>query len=645
MKIEPEELKVSASALKTYESCPRKYYFSYIKKLPKKKWPHTELGNFVHNVLEDFHNQMRDNPLGPDEWPALFKQLCIKHLEEYPLTPEQRATARNMLFAYLEKLKDSGLPNVLHNEKGFSVKLPDNVLIRGFIDRIDLEGELLHIIDYKGLALDTPIPTPTGWTTMGELQVGDQVFGSDGKACNVTVKSRVYNRPCYKITFSDHSEVVCDNVHLWPVSFIGTNIRDKRMKILNADEIFAKFNEFNESKAGSIIIKNHKPLQYPTQELPIDPWVLGAWLGDGHRKTGSLTVGEQDFTDMTRLIEEKWGNFSVTQEQRVVEGRGKIFTVTLNQPLSGHCRYGHDQSIHATMYGAKGPYCKLCQNRSSRRRNGTLNHRDSARNNLSLRGLLQINNLRMNKHIPQIYLTSSFEQRLELLRGLMDTDGSFNDQRGRCVFVSADRKFALSVRQLIRTFGLTTQMNKCVDKLGFTSYRIEFTPYNLIPFNLKRKAEQVQRHVFKQPHRYRSILNIEKVDSVPTQCISVDSSDSLYVCGEGFNTSHNTGKSKFLDEFQLVIYALALMAEDPSITRVKGSYLALAEGCKTIPYSISKTDVDRCRDEIVKISNQIRSDKTWETRPTRLCNYCDFKAVCPAMVAEPPEWGSIVEGE
>ncbi len=255
MKIELEELKVSASALKTYESCPRKYYFSYIKKLPKKKWPHTELGNFVHNVLEAFHNQMRDNPLPASEWPGLLRSLCAKQLSENPLTPEQRASAKNMLATYLDKIRETGLPNVLFNEKGFSVKLPDNVLIRGFIDRIDREGDMLHIVDYK------------------------------------------------------------------------------------------------------------------------------------------------------------------------------------------------------------------------------------------------------------------------------------------------------------------------------------------------------------------------------------------------------SGKSKHLDEFQLVIYALALMAEDPSITRVKGSYLALAEGCKTIPYSISKTDVDRCRDEIVKISNQIRSDQTWETRPTRLCNYCDFKEVCPAMAAEPPEWGSFSGGE
>src|SRR5690606_15857985 len=68
----------------------------------------------------------------------------------------------------------------------------------------------------KALALDTPIPTPSGWTTMGSLKVGDEVFDESGKRCKVTHAFDVlYNRPCYRVRFDDGSEIVADAEHLW----------------------------------------------------------------------------------------------------------------------------------------------------------------------------------------------------------------------------------------------------------------------------------------------------------------------------------------------------------------------------------------------------------------------------------------------
>ena len=70
------------------------------------------------------------------------------------------------------------------------------------------------VVDYKGLERSTLIPTPTGWTTMGDIQVGDELFAQDGSICKVTGKSQIKNLPCYKITFDDTTTVVCDEEHL-----------------------------------------------------------------------------------------------------------------------------------------------------------------------------------------------------------------------------------------------------------------------------------------------------------------------------------------------------------------------------------------------------------------------------------------------
>jgi RecB family exonuclease len=101
----------------------------------------------------------------------------------------------------------------------------DGIPLLGIIDRVDSitvgDEERVYISDYKGLALDTLLPTPTGWTTMGDVAVGDELLGADGSPTRVTVKSEIHSRPCYQVTFTDGSIIVADNVHLWAVSNDG----------------------------------------------------------------------------------------------------------------------------------------------------------------------------------------------------------------------------------------------------------------------------------------------------------------------------------------------------------------------------------------------------------------------------------------
>lgn len=630
------KLKVSTSALKTYEKCPREYYYKYIEKpeVEKKDWAHLRIGNFAHAVLDDFHSKLKENPSQP--WPELMSFLCKEKVTSYNLNKDEKKVVKEMLNGYLTKLQHEGLPNVIATEKSFSIALDENTIIKGVIDRIDDETESqdipkYHIKDYKGLALDTKIPTPFGWTTMELLKVGDQVFGSNGKPTNVIAKSKIHHRPCYKIEFEDKTEIVCDNVHIWPVTIITKSGLKNCNEILDADNLFEKFSSMKDS--GYITIPNPDALDFSSIPLPINPWILGAWLGDGHSKTGSLTVGEEDLSDMLLKIKHVWGDVSISTEKNLILNKKNVYTVNLGKPNRNLCGYGHDMKTNAIIYNS-GKQCAAC---CTSRKNKNRHYSKSDRTNVPLRNLLSKENLLLNKHIPKQYLYSSIDQRLELLRGLMDADGHWNKTRQQCVFVTSRLNLAQQVLELIRGLGVYANIFNVIDKNNNQSYQITFCPVDFNPFSLPRKAKAYEKCAdsFSKTKKFNSknriIKNIKKVDSVPTQCISVDSEDKLYVCGEGMILSHNTGKSDYLDEFQLLVYGLYLLDNDPNLEKFKGSYTMLAEGSRSHMVSIfTKTDLDRVKEKIMKVANDIRSDQTWEPKPQFLCKFCDYNKICPS---------------
>jgi hypothetical protein len=160
----------------------------------------------------------------------------------------------------------------------------------------------------KALALDTPIATPAGWTTMGDIQPGDEVFDENGHRCLVLAATPVmYDRPCYEVEFSDGTVVVADAQHLWRTATAAGRARRSRpprgelhwppgdvARVLSrAAEVLADVDAepvTTAQLASSLRVggrANHSiqvcgPLDYPEQDLPVRPYTLGAWLGDGH---------------------------------------------------------------------------------------------------------------------------------------------------------------------------------------------------------------------------------------------------------------------------------------------------------------------------------------------------------------------------
>jgi deoxycytidine triphosphate deaminase len=166
------------------------------------------------------------------------------------------------------------------------VSLPDDVSAR-------LEG--------KALAISTPIPTPSGWTTMGALRVGDRVFGPDGKPRRVVAATDVMTaRPCYEVEFSDHSVLIADASHQWLTTSKAEREHGRHgSSVRTTAQIAASLRVRNE-------VSHHVGLtaavDYPHRDLPVDPYVLGVWLGDGSSTKAEITCAPTD-QEVLRNIE------------------------------------------------------------------------------------------------------------------------------------------------------------------------------------------------------------------------------------------------------------------------------------------------------------------------------------------------------
>jgi len=147
----PLLIKLSASAVKTYKQCPRKYYFNYIEKAPKKHWAHFDLGNLCHETLELFHKTYIKEGTKNNTLTKIMEHSFMTARKKFPkMNDVSLEEAKGMLLEYLKMIKLSKMPDVKGVETKFSFNISDDVLIRGFLDRVDLmKDERFHIFDYK----------------------------------------------------------------------------------------------------------------------------------------------------------------------------------------------------------------------------------------------------------------------------------------------------------------------------------------------------------------------------------------------------------------------------------------------------------------------------------------------------------------
>lgn len=366
------------------------------------------------------------------------------------------------------------------------------------------------------LALDTPIPTPTGWSTMGDLERGDHVFDDEGKPTRVTYTSPVYyDHPCYEITFDDGETITADENHRWYVevdrsfdlsgrySGRGRPSSDCLMfksGILKTSDLY-KYQHAN--GRNQFAIPNTQPLMLPEADLPIDPYYLGVWLGDGNTHASVFTSHRPDASFVSAALHERGFACETSYEQEDVLQIGVRFP---NQKRPG-----------------RGVPCSPSWT------------------------LKQMGLLGKRKFIPSEYLRASERQRLELLRGLLDTDGSITP-KGRVSFYNTNPELITGTVELAHSLGLKTRTRwRGPSKSGFVGKlpigEVSFVAYDdHAVFNLPRKLERLRSRKDGRPSEAlrRRIVSVTPVQSQPVRCITVNSPSHLYLAGVGMVPTHNT---------------------------------------------------------------------------------------------------------
>ena len=349
----------------------------------------------------------------------------------------------------------------------------------------------------KALSLDTPILTPDGtYKTMGELSVGDLVVGDDGKSTKIISTSEIFtDHDCYEIEFDDGEKITADANHIWSV--YNKHDRHRRVKdwvlkdIITEDlaKNYVRYRKDNGYPEFKYAVPVCNPIEFEEKELSITPYLLGIWLGDGHSYSNSLSSGKEDYLEMCEII--KSHGCSVSNIFNDQNGNKRL---TL-----------HDK------------------------------------NDISLFGLLKKNNLLKNKHIPNDYIYASISQRIDLICGLMDTDGYCDGKN--CYFYNNNKNIIDGFVKILDTLGVknntTIKHTKCNGKI-FDSYMVTFAGSKQMPFfYLKRKYDRLP-DVLIHRRTYKTIVSIKKVDTVLTKCICVDNDSHRYLCGYKNTVTHNS---------------------------------------------------------------------------------------------------------
>lgn len=377
----------------------------------------------------------------------------------------------------------------------------------------------------KMLRLDEPVPTPSGWTTVGDLRVGDAVFGRDGRVTTVAQLFAVeLDGEAYRFTFDDGTEIEACADHAWltfdarelsaltktdpawrsarrskrpsratgrrsAIFTLAVSERNRRVPtpvrpvpagtVRTTEQIVATLRV---GRRANHAIPVADAIDLPEALLPVDPYVLGVWLGDGTSRAGSVTSdcknGDQVF------LREQFANVGWPTSDR-------------KDPITF--------AIHGLV--------------TVLRKMGVL----------------------ANKHIPPAYLRGSQAQRLALLQGLMDTDGTVCSS-GSVEFTNTNYRLAIAVHEIVMSLGWKGRLiegRATIDGRDVgPKWDLKWTPSAHV-FRLPRKRS-AQKLATRRTTRFRYVVKAERVPSSPMRCLRVSGADHMFLVGRSFLPTHNS---------------------------------------------------------------------------------------------------------
>ena len=352
------------------------------------------------------------------------------------------------------------------------------------------------------LAGETPIPTLDGWVALRDIEPGQTVFDEGGQPCSVTAVRRRGWEPVFRIEFDDRAVLLAGEHHHWvSIEYQQrhrvSNGRDSLagwatnlMPATTAEIRESLVSRGNSGDRAMHSIPLARPLQCPEAELAIDPYLLGLWLGDGSRGAAIVTCHKDDephYRMKASAVGENWRIRDVT-----------AMCDTLSCTLT------------------RGP------------------------SPLFWSRLREMSVLR-EKHIPPSYLRAGYDQRLQLLQGLMDSDGYIAPETGTAEFTSTSEVLAKGTFELVLSLGQKATLLKGDATLyGIRvsdKWRVRYSP-SIVVFSLPRKVGCLQPHLDRRRQAdvprtgQRYIKSVEQIGEKLTLCVTADSFNRMMLAGQ-----------------------------------------------------------------------------------------------------------------
>lgn len=381
----------------------------------------------------------------------------------------------------------------------------------------------------KAQPLDCRVYTKSGYRLMGDIRVGDMILHPNGGEQEVLAIHPQGSKRVYEVHFSDGTKVRCCKDHLWKTYTYRDRACNRISKYKGRNKIKSSVSTTEEIMYSLLDTRggiNHKlpmpkPLQFAKNRLEIHPYVMGVLIGDG-----SLTTYQKISSNDSSIISRCESLLPVPY--------------TIEKIMSASCDY----SIRSN--GGKGTH--------------------DIKKHLKELGL---DTTSYHKHIPSLYMRSSVDDRIELLRGLMDADGTVSKDGIHVSYCTVSKLLAEDFSELVRSLGGVAKINIIKDTgVHATAYNITVNmPHDINPFWLKRKSSLVVPKSKYETGLY--IVDVVATDIFePQQCITVDSEDHLYIT-DTCKVTHNTFLTVKLLESLVTSRACKIAVTAPTNAAVK----------------------------------------------------------------------------
>lgn len=332
----------------------------------------------------------------------------------------------------------------------------------------------------KALIRSTPIPTPYGFVRMGDLQVGDKVFGGDGNVCTVTGVFNQPMKPVYNLIKNNKQVFGCDLEHNWFTSKKGDS---QNYQIHTTQEMITGMN--NNERYNIPIIP--KPVEFNVLDKTVKllhPYILGLWLVSGDKADNLIYGYKKELDYCVKRINSFNSHFKITYKED--NNNCQVYEIT-----------------------PKEDFIKVIKE-------------------------LKIYN---NKNIPGIYEFSSVKSRNELINGIFTLKGYISKTDSSWIFESKNKSVVHCVQRILSSLGNLTSVIEITDKRIF---RLCCKTNNILS-DLPSKKEFYIRNKKKNFKQFDYIASITSADRQECmRCIQVDSPDNTYLCGYDYTITHNT---------------------------------------------------------------------------------------------------------